>query len=1365
MKKNFGLLFTLITLLFFTIEGFSQLKYNSPPPKSDSYKVNKVSNLNYKYIPSFKEQIQNGTFIPANPSDYKNQGPLKKIFTNTKVVPGKGLPKGNDPLVDFTLNNKKKQTRDPLLTFQTTANTATPGDPTGEIGRDFYLASWNSAFRFFNLDGTPVIPAANLTSLFSENLGDPIVMYDSEVDRYIISSMGNSALNFAISETNDPINDGWHTYQASNETFPAGDTSFPDYPKYSIWSDGYYCTINNAGGNNLYVLEREKIINGDPTASIQAFATPSMATFGFSSAQILDIADDNHPAEGNATLIYLQDDSWAGIASDHIKLWDVNIDWDTPSNSSISNPTEIETTPFNSVLPGGFSNLQQPNGVSIDAVQATIMNQAQFRKFPTHNSAVFNFVVDTDGSSQVLAGIRWYELRQDADGQPWTIFQEGTYLAPDGRHAFMGSMSMDLQGNIGMGYSSVSTSESVSLRYTGRYSADPLGEMTLEEGLITQGNGNSNANRYSDYAQMSVDPNNDKQFWFVGEYFSPSRSHMVGAFQIAADAAFDAGIVSIDTPVSGTLTDNESVTITIFNYGENDISNFEVSYQLDGGDITTETFTGSIVTGESAQYTFSATVNMSTVGTTYSLTAFTALAEDENSDNDSVTENIVHLNPNDIGVSEIISPSSGELLSDSELVTVTIVNYGGETQYDFQVSYEFNGEIVTEIVPGPLEGNSSMTYTFDQTFDASQFGPYLISSYTSLDGDADPTNDLTEIEFNNINCAPSADCSLDDGLQLFQLADINNESGCEGYGDFTDQSTDLVPGETYDVTMTTGYGNQFVRIWIDYNDDFTFTLDELILDNYEIADGQNGGSWTETTQITIPTSAPIGQHLMRAKTNWSVVVPDDACEATMWGETEDYTVNIIPAASFDIGVTDIVSPTTSTLSNDQTITIQISNFGENEVSNFDVSYSINGGDLVTEIYQLTISSGEVVDYSFTTTADMSIVNEYYAIFASVSLDGDENAENDSFLIDVQNLPAIDVGVTEIFSPLSGSGLTSSESVGIIITNFGGTAISDFEVSFSINGEVFTEVVEGPIEINSSIEYIFEQVADLSAIGSYEISSFTSAEGDFDETNNSSTINVIHAGCQPTPTSGCIVDGIKRFVLGTIDVDDGENGCNGENEDGYVDRTDLSTDLDRSTGNNEHLLQAQHNWTNATGEALSVWIDFNDNGVFEDSERLISGEQFSVSGVLNDFYLTIPTDAPLGSHILRAKAIDITTQTGDPESILDPCAEFSYGEVHDYTVNIGENLSNNELFIYDNQFNIYSVGDDLFRAKLTTNYSDIITFSVYDSSGKRVVFNYIDKTDNLSYIYDLDMSFASAGVYMINMGNSVIGFQSGKIIVK
>ena len=47
--------------------------------------------------------------------------------------------------------------------------------------------------------------------------------------------------------------------------------------------------------------------------------------------------------------------------------------------------------------------------------------------------------------------------------------------------------------------------------------------------------------------------------------------------------------------------------------------------------------------------------------------------------------------------------------------------------------------------------------------------------------------------------------------------------------------TNVEQGGTHDVTMTTGYGNQYVRIWIDFNDDYAYTIDELVLDNYIIA--------------------------------------------------------------------------------------------------------------------------------------------------------------------------------------------------------------------------------------------------------------------------------------------------------------------------------------------------------------------------------------------------------------------------------------------------------------------------------------------------------------------------------------------------
>ena len=904
---------------------------NSYSQLGDSQKPSWTQTLEYKFVPSITDQIKDGTFIPADKDAHKKLGREKRWHGN-KVVPGKGLPKGNDPLLYLQENVITKSSRDPILTFETTSNTATPSDPTGEIGRDYYIASWNSSFRFFNLDGTAASPASSLSTLFgNDESGDPIALYDSEVDRYIITSMGGSGLNFAISQGNNPILDGWHVYSASSF---GTDGQFPDYPKYSIWSDGYYCTTNTSN-NNLYVLERDKIIDGDPTASIQGFDAPQMITSGFASAQVLDITNDDHPSAGNATMVYLQDDAWNQVPTDHLKIWTINIDWDNSNNSSISSPYSLDTSSFTSVFDGGnFANLTQSSGPDIDAMQATLMNQAQFRKFSTHNSAVFNFVIDVLSGSDELAAVRWYELRQSADGEPWVIHQEGTYTAPDGRHAFGASMAMDIQGNIGMGYSSMSSTENISLRYTGRYANDPVGQMTIEENLIGQSNATNPNTRYADYAHMSVDPSNDKTFWFVSEYFKPGRRDLVGTFQVAANYANDIGVVSVEAPLSGLLSDSETVTVSIFNYGEESVSNFDVSYQLDSGTVITETYTGTVASTETVQHTFSTTADLSVVGTTYQICAYTALAGDEDSSNDNFCTEIQHLNPNDLGISGVSSPVSGTNLSATEIVTIEITNFGGAEQSNFEVSYEVNGITVTETVAGPLAGNSSIDYIFTQTLDLSAFGSYEIVASVYIENDSDDSNNTISVTVNNVNCAPTGDNSFGDGFQLFQVGDINNTSAGEGYGDFTNLSTDLEQGSTNDLTVTTGYGNQYVRVWIDFNDDFVFSLDELVVDNYVIEVGGAAGTWTETMQLVVPDDGTLGEHIMRAKTNWNAPVPDDACEETQYGETEDYMVNIVESLGIDDSVLSSSEFRIITLDNNQF------NVSLTTIYNEDISFNV-----------------------------------------------------------------------------------------------------------------------------------------------------------------------------------------------------------------------------------------------------------------------------------------------------------------------------------------------------------------------------------------------------------------------------------------
>ena len=238
-------------------------------------------------------------------------------------------------------------------------------------------------------------------------------------------------------------------------------------------------------------------------------------------------------------------------------------------------------------------------------------------------------------------------------------------------------------------------------------------------------------------------------------------------------------------------------------------------------------------------------------------------------------------------------------------VTARIFNYGANPVSDFDISYQLdNGDVVTETFNGSINSWGYSDHTFSTQFDSSSWEQnqfYTLTVTASTENDTNVSDNSYSLDLSRYSfCYPESDCSFGDGMNSFSFGDISNlDSGCSpnGYGDFTDQSTDLVAGDVYDMTFVTGYGSQVFRVWIDYNDDSFFSLDELIVDNPILADGQAAGSYSGTLPITIPLSAPIGEHLMRVKSNWQTGVPDDACEETQYGETEDYTVNIVESLS------------------------------------------------------------------------------------------------------------------------------------------------------------------------------------------------------------------------------------------------------------------------------------------------------------------------------------------------------------------------------------------------------------------------------------------------------------------------------------
>ncbi|NNE55111.1 MAG: sheath polysaccharide-degrading enzyme, partial [Flavobacteriales bacterium] len=321
-------------------------------------------------VPSIADQLANGTFIPAE----NIQGEVNPKRADTpKGVPGKGALGGPDPLMERQVAHAgSRMATDPLITWECATSGATPSDPTGAVGPDHFVNSWNSAFRIWDKDGNSMTPAASLATIWSgESSGDPIVMYDSYADRFFISQFAFPAsFLVAVSTGPDPVNDDWYTYEFSVD-------QFPDYPKWSLWSDGYYVTANKNSGNAgntevIYAIERDLILAGEASPQMVGFPLPDIVTAGFYSPLAFNGNGSVPPPAGNVPVTYVQDNTWAGVSSDHLKVWTVNVDWSSPASSTISDPEIIETEPFDGWFDGGsFSNLPQPSGPDIDCLQAT----------------------------------------------------------------------------------------------------------------------------------------------------------------------------------------------------------------------------------------------------------------------------------------------------------------------------------------------------------------------------------------------------------------------------------------------------------------------------------------------------------------------------------------------------------------------------------------------------------------------------------------------------------------------------------------------------------------------------------------------------------------------------------------------------------------------------------------------------------------------------------------------------------------------------------------------------------------------------------------------------------------------------------
>ena len=394
---------------------------------------------------------------------------------------------------------------DPILNFEgvSNVNSVQPADTTMAVGPDHVFQWVNLAFQVFDKAGNSLAGPLDGNTLFTDlggdcaaiNGGDIIVLYDQFADRWILTQLAPAIFGatgnhqcIAVSVTGDPLG-AYYLYD-----YLYGD-ALNDYPKFGKWPDAYYMTAREFGGKGGFTMtvtafDRTAMLNGQPFTAIFV----SLNNGAFDGLLPADLDGPNPPPgtilnpDGTASAapeqILLGVDP-QGVAGPEavIHMYKMHPDFATPANSTFTGPVDFPIADYNPVP--FFEPVPQPDpGAGIEAL-GWILYRLPYRNFGTHESIVL-YHDAKDESGRVLP--RWYEFR-DPYGEP-IVYQQGTYGPDDGVNRWMGSVALDGNGNMAVGYSVSDDTETFpGIRYAGRLATDPLNELSQGEAVLIAGSG------------------------------------------------------------------------------------------------------------------------------------------------------------------------------------------------------------------------------------------------------------------------------------------------------------------------------------------------------------------------------------------------------------------------------------------------------------------------------------------------------------------------------------------------------------------------------------------------------------------------------------------------------------------------------------------------------------------------------------------------------------------------------------------------------------------------------------------------------------------------------------------------------------
>lgn len=429
-----------------------------------------------------------------------------------------------------------------------------PPDTTLAVGPNHIIVWVNSRYAIYNKTGTLLLGPVNGNTLFTgvggvcetTNRGDPILQFDRLADRWILSQFAFNVTAgtpsspylqcFAVSQTNDPTGAYYRYTVTFSPTSPSG---FNDYGKLGVWPDAYYTSYNIFGGSpagantgaGLCASDRAKMLAGDPTAT--TLCAPIAFYGGGASFLPADLDGTTLPTDTTQGGLFIRQSTAPALNLIKLKP-NFTTSTVTLTDGFGGAPGSFISVPIPATLRAcngtGGTCVAQPGTTNLlDTLGSRLMYRAAYRNRAGTDSLVVVQSVDPDGAGSRSSAVRWYEIRSPFAATP-TLHQVSTFDEGGTGDRWMGSIAMNKDGDIMMGYSIVNSATSAvpgvvppntkpSIAMTGRRLADPVNTMQTEQIVFTgTGSQTGTLTRWGDYTTIQVDPSDDQGFCFVGQY-------------------------------------------------------------------------------------------------------------------------------------------------------------------------------------------------------------------------------------------------------------------------------------------------------------------------------------------------------------------------------------------------------------------------------------------------------------------------------------------------------------------------------------------------------------------------------------------------------------------------------------------------------------------------------------------------------------------------------------------------------------------------------------------------------------------------------------------------------------------------------